>query len=140
MFSFTRTSLIKDIDVKTVSFSSIFHIGDTDTFAPKAYVYAVQRELPFFWEDEGNLAYYSIYTEPIPKPIITESININFINDSPFIKVNNVKILGISTAAIAQLGSNKIINAEARTKHIRHLIRNKQQIGQRVNKLYQQKF
>lgn len=132
MFSFfTRTSLVKDIDIKTVSFSSIINIGDVDTFSPRAYVYAVQRELPFFWEDEGNLAYYPIYSKPIPKPIITESININFINTSPFIKVNNVKILGLSTAAIAQLGSNNIINAEARTKHIRHLIRDKQTIDQK---------
>lgn len=124
MFSFTRVSLIKNVDIKAIAYSSIFHIGDIDTLAPKAYVFAVQRELPFFWADEGNLAYYPIYSEPIPKPIITESIDINFINASPFIKVNNIKILGISTSAITQLGSNRIIDAEARTKHVRHLIRN----------------
>jgi len=129
MFSFTRVSLIKDIDIKAIAYSSIFHIGDTDTFAPKAYVYAVQRELPFFWEDEGDLTYYPIYTDPIPKPIISESINMNFINASPFIKVNNIKILGISNAAITQLGSSRIIDAEARTKHIRHLIRNNQMVN-----------
>lgn len=130
MFSFARVSLVKNINIKSIAFSSIFNVGDVDTYAPKAYVYAVQRELPFFWGDEGNLAYYPIYSKPIPKPIITESINMNIINTSPFIKVNNVKILGISTAAIAQIGSNKIINAEARTKHIRHLIRSKQSVDQ----------
>jgi len=40
---------------------------------------------------------------------------------NPFIQVGYLKVLGISTAAVVQIGANRILDCENRTKHIRHV-------------------
>ncbi len=43
-------------------------------------------------------------------------------NTIPVIKVNHVKINGMSTAAVFQVGSNTVIDIESRIKHFRQLL------------------
>lgn len=117
-----RISVIKNIDVESIALSSVFHIGDAYLIKPRVNVFAVQREIPIFWANEGNLNKYDIFKIAIPKPIITESVDMKITNKSPFIQVDNIKILGISSSAIVQIGSSTIIDSEARTKHIRYLM------------------
>lgn len=117
----TRTSIINNFKLNALAASAILQIGDSFILKPKAKVFAVQREVPFFWGDEGNLENYDIYYQAIPQPVITELVNMNIINRSPVIKVNNIRILGVSASSIVHIGSTKIIDAEARVKHIRYL-------------------
>jgi len=116
-----RVSIVNDIRINAIALSSIFLVGDAYLLEPRAKVFAIQREIPIFWREDTNIDRYSIYTRPIKRPLITEKIKMVVINESPVIKVNSIRILGISTSAILQIGSNKIIDAEARVKHIRYL-------------------
>lgn len=118
-----RISAVKNININSIVLSSVFQIGDINIINPRTKVIAVQREIPVFRIDETDDIAYPIFSRPIPKPIPTEPINIRRINKVPIIEVNNINVSGISTSGICQIGSNKIIDSEARIKHIRHIIR-----------------
>jgi spore germination protein PE len=117
-----RISAVNTIKVNSLTFSSTVLIGDSTEITPVSRALAVQREAQIFYENEGDFASFPIFSQPIPKPEITERITINRINQSPIIKVNHVKVLGISSSSVFQVGSTKIIDAEARVKHIRQLL------------------
>jgi spore germination protein PE len=117
-----RISAVNTIKVNSLAFSSTVLIGDSTEITPVSRALAVQREAQIFYENEGDFASFPIFSQPIPKPEITERITINRINQSPIINVNHVKVLGISSSSVFQVGSTKIINAEARVKHIRQLL------------------
>jgi len=117
-----RISVVNYIHINGIIFSSIFQIGDNIEIRPRSNVFAVQRAWEWFDDTEGDLRNYPLFSQTLPHPIITERISMQIKNINPFIKVKNVKINGMSTAAVFQVGSNTIIDSEARIKHFRQLL------------------
>ncbi|WP_100333902.1 spore germination protein GerPE [Bacillus alkalisoli] len=119
-----RVSQVEEVNVHSLSFSSHFTIGDSANINAFSKALAVKREFPRFYGREGNFLAYSLFTRPIPKPVITENVCLNVTNNNRNIHVQKVDISGISFSSVFQIGSNKTTNAEARIKHIRQLLGN----------------
>ncbi len=118
---YPRVSIVKAISIDGIIIGSVLHIGDSQVLSPRCRVLAVQRELPNFHVNEGNFNLFPIFSQTIPEPEITERIQIKMINKSHQIKVNKIRVIGMSTAGVLQVGSPRIVDTEARIKHIRHL-------------------
>lgn len=127
-----RISLVKNIKINSVLFSSIVQIGDINIGNTKSKALAVQREIPIFLADEGNFEEYPLFSRPIPIPAMDDSIRHHVFHQSPFIRVKNIIINGISVSSIFQVGSNHWIESEARVKHIRQLISGKRPVTRKV--------
>lgn len=127
-----RISLVKNIKINSVLFSSIVQIGDFNIGNVKSKVLAVQREIPIFLTNEGNFEVYPLFSRPIPIPVMDGSIRHHVVHQSPFIKVKNIKINGISASSIFQVGSSHWIESEARVKHIRQLISGERPVARKV--------
>lgn len=117
-----RISKVDDINIHALSFSSHITIGDSAYINAKSRALAVKREYPLFYGNEGNFLAFNIFTRPIPLPVITENVRMTSENPNNDIVVNCVKINGISSSSVFQVGSNKQIQAVSRIKHIRQLL------------------
>ncbi|WP_227936820.1 spore germination protein GerPE [Alkalihalobacillus deserti] len=119
---YNRTSIVKDIHVRSVASSSIFEIGDSTHITPRSRALAVQRQVELFYGDEGDFNQYPIFNKPIPQPLVNEQVTFTRYNVSPFIKVNHIDILGAAASSVLHIGSTKTIDSESRVKHIRQLL------------------
>ncbi|MEW9051379.1 MAG: spore germination protein GerPE [Neobacillus sp.] len=117
-----RTSIVNNINVETVSFSSIVQLGDSRIINGFSRALAVQRETEIFFTKEGEFSSFPIFSELIPLPPITEPINISSCSLKPLIKVNQVAIIGLSSSAVLHVGNSDTVSMEARVKHIRQLL------------------
>jgi len=117
-----RTSVVDTFEDNTLLFSSVIEIGDTAIVDLKADIFAIQREIPFFYGHEGSFNYYTAFRVPLLKANIYENPSTSYINDNPIIKVDHIKILGISTSGYVQIGSTKDIYAQARVFDVRHFL------------------
>ncbi|AST90545.1 spore germination protein GerPE [Sutcliffiella cohnii] len=117
-----RISKVDDINIHALSFSSHLTIGDSAYINAKARALAVKREYPLFYGNEGNFLAFSLFTKPIPQPVITENVRMTVENPNSDIVVNTVNIKGISSSSVFQVGANKQIQADSRIKHIRQLL------------------
>ncbi|MGX6442294.1 spore germination protein GerPE [Neobacillus sp. K501] len=116
-----RTSVVDVLKITSASFSSTIQLGDSKIINGASRALAVQREADVFYGNEGNFSAYSVFTEPIPFQPITEQLKMSVQNLKPLIKVNNISILAMSSAAILQVGNSEMVSLEARVKHIRQL-------------------
>ncbi|TYS65649.1 spore germination protein GerPE [Sutcliffiella horikoshii] len=117
-----RISRVNDINLHSLSFSSYFHIGDSYYINAKSRALAVKREFPRFYGNEGNFSEYPIFSMQSPTPVLTERVNMSVNNVNPNICVNTIKIKGVSSSSVLQIGSSQTICAESRVKHIRQLL------------------
>ncbi|MGD7052696.1 spore germination protein GerPE [Sutcliffiella horikoshii] len=117
-----RISRVNEINLHSLSFSSYFHIGDSYYINAKSRALAVKREFPRFYGNEGNFSEYSIFSMQSPTPVLTEMVKMSVNNVNPNICVNHIKIKGVSSSSVLQIGSSKTICAEARVKHTRQLL------------------
>lgn len=117
-----RISVVDFIYVNAVSFSSILEIGDSKKITPVSQALAVQREVPVFFTNEGNFSKYPFFSEELPKVKVTETVNMNVFNQNPIIKVDSIRVTGVSSAAVMQVGSTETIHSESKVKHIRKLL------------------
>jgi spore germination protein PE len=117
-----RISIVDDINVNSVGVASTLQIGDSEAMVPRSRAFALQREHPIYFGNEGSFSAFPIFSRPIPRPVINENVHMEIINESPVIKVKDVNILSVSAASIVQTGSTKWIDSEARIKHIRHFL------------------
>lgn len=114
-----RTVKTGKVRVNSLTYSSIFDIGDANTFKPETKALAVQREegVP---SDEGfEFENYDIFEQELPTPPEMALVNQQTYQHNPNITVKNVDITGISTSSLFQIGSIKTIDTMARIKHIR---------------------
>ncbi|MBP1992389.1 spore germination protein GerPE [Paenibacillus eucommiae] len=114
-----RLSIVGNIIINGISESSLLHIGDNSVIQPRSRVFAVQREVATFNEKEGNFDLYPIFSREIPQPPFLDSVSMSIDNLGSCIQVGQVRILGISTAALMQVGNTRVIDADNRTKNIR---------------------
>lgn len=122
-----RTASVNNVKINSLGISSIFQIGDSHRIQAFSRALAVQREAQLFFDNEGSLTPYPIFSEPIPLIPITENVKVSQQNLNPFLKVGNINIIGVSSSAVVHLGNTRHISMEARIKHIRQLHRNKEQ-------------
>ncbi|WP_158301744.1 spore germination protein GerPE [Paenibacillus mesophilus] len=116
-----RTSAVKNAYVYSVGYSSIFFVGDCVEVKPRTKALAIQRQIANFNANEGSFEAFPIFSRPIPRPEPTDDVQFTVANRSSFIHVDSISIISISTSAVLQIGSNQLIDAESRTKHIRQL-------------------
>lgn len=116
-----RSSVVQNISINDVVFSSSVHVGDTNHIKANSRAFAVQREEELFYGFEVSFDDYPIFSEVIPIPPITENIKFKRFNANPIIKVNNVNIIGISTSSIFQIGTINDAYLESRVHHVRQL-------------------
>jgi spore germination protein PE len=105
-----------------MSFSSILQLGDSRIINGFNRALAVQREAEIFYDNEGNFSDYPVFFEPIPLPTLDENISIRTHHLNPVIKVNKIRIVGVSASAIIHVGNSEHVSMEARVKHIRQLL------------------
>ncbi len=123
--SMQRISVVDLIYVNSVSFSSILEIGDSKKITPVSQALAVQREVPLFFTNEGDFSQYPLFSRELPKVKVTETVNMEIFNQNPVIKVDSIKVNGVSSAAVMQIGSTGTIHTESKVKHIRKLLDDK---------------
>ncbi|PYI55740.1 spore germination protein GerPE [Paenibacillus flagellatus] len=116
-----RLSVVDDISVNEVTFSSTLLVGDIEDVKPRTMALAVQREVPTFRGDEGSFESFPIFKRPIPRPVPDEPVAMTINNARSLIRVGWVDVLSVSTSSLLQVGSSRSIDAETRTKHIRQL-------------------
>lgn len=116
-----RSSVVNAINLTSASFASTIQLGDSQIINGFSRALAVQREVEVFNAKEGNFSNYRVFSKPIPLLPINEKITISTQNTLPVIKVNNISILAMSSAAILHVGNSQNVSMEARVKHIRHL-------------------
>ncbi|WP_433748813.1 spore germination protein GerPE [Falsibacillus pallidus] len=119
---FGRQSLVHDIKLRTLAFSSTLQIGDSCRIRAVSNVLAIQRERELFFDDEGKFEDYPIFSEPIPLTPITTPVKVNTLNANGTIKVTSIDITGVSSASILHIGNTDDVYLENRTHHIRQLI------------------
>src|SRR5690606_369836 len=117
-----RISVVDFIKVNSLSFSSILEIGDSMKIKPISSAPAVQREVPLLFTNEGDFAQFRIFSRDHTKVEVTESIHMRIFNQNPIIKVNSIRIDGVSSAGVMQIGSTETIHTESKVKHIRKLL------------------
>ncbi|GFZ80821.1 hypothetical protein GCM10008018_27910 [Paenibacillus marchantiophytorum] len=120
-----RLSIVGWLDIYGISSSSTLHVGDNINTLLQSRVFAVQRQIPYFNGNEGSFAAYPFYQRPFPIPQPPEPFTMCVDNLGSFIRVGGVRILGISSTSLFQIGSNRITSAETRIKNIRQFVTDK---------------
>jgi spore germination protein PE len=118
----SRSSNVNTINVKVASYSSVLQLGDSCIINGLSRALAVQREEEQDYGNEGDLAAYSVFTEPIPFTPITENLCYQTHHLNPIIKVNHLNVIGFSSASVLHVGNSQTISMEARVKHLRQLL------------------
>ncbi|KAA6453392.1 spore germination protein GerPE [Bacillus swezeyi] len=118
-----RTSHVKFLKVHSVGITSTLQIGDAEELFLKSKDLAVQRYLSLFFGNEGSLNQedFQLYQQPIPQLLPETGVSSAFFNEIPAIRVRAVKVTGISSSSVVQVGSTRRIISDARVKHIRKL-------------------
>ena len=94
---YSRSSLVNWIYVSSQDSSAVIQIGDSNQITPTTKIYALQRQLPTFNDNElEDLSQYPIYSQSIPLPLLTESLRQTTIHENPVIKVGGIRVLGVS--------------------------------------------
>jgi spore germination protein PE len=114
--------MVQNILINELGLSSTLFVGDIVEVRPRGRVLAVQREISSYLGNEGNFNDYPLFSNPIPQPIVYEKVTLNIKNSNPFIKVQDIEVLGIAASSLLQVGSNRTIDAESRIKNIRQLL------------------
>jgi spore germination protein PE len=118
-----RTSAVGNIRINTVGSTSMLEIGDSKQMNLVNGTIAVQREKAIFWQNEFDFSDYRIFSIPLVQPVVHENMTFNVINQVPEITVNRVEVFLLSSSSTLHVGSSGSLNAQARIKHIRHLLK-----------------
>lgn len=114
-----RLSCVGQVNILSIVASSVFQVGDNAVIDAQADVFAVQRARPRFRGGEGAWSQYTIFSQELPVPEIREQVEVQTRERSGLITVGWVRIIGISTSGVVQIGSNRVLRAINRTKNIR---------------------
>ncbi|SFL38037.1 spore germination protein PE [Gracilibacillus orientalis] len=116
-----RTTRVKQIKMDSLSYSSLFQIGDANEIEPNADVLAVQKEGGISSDKGFELNQYPIFNRTIQTIPDTEVVVGEHCHHEKNISVSTIDIMAVSTSSVVQLGCNKKIDSLARQKHIRIL-------------------
>jgi len=116
---FKRYSIVNKLDGITLSFSSLYQVGDSQNINAVSFAYAVQREKEFFLTSEGSFD-SRVFQAPLKKPSINPAVRVSRLNLCP-IKVDQVYIRATAFSSIVHVGNTSNVAMESRVKHIRQL-------------------
>ncbi|WP_138416519.1 spore germination protein GerPE [Aquibacillus sediminis] len=116
-----RTAHTNKIRINSLSYSSVFDIGDVHEFTPVTKAIAVQKEGGVETDEGFEFSNFDFFHRQLQSLEQTKQLNQQTIHHTPHIHVNAVNVTGVSSSSIVQIGSLNTINAEARIKHIRIL-------------------
>ncbi len=120
MKMYNRMVYVDGIDITSALIASNISIGDVHRASPWSKVLAVQKEGAEFISNSLNFEDFPIFslhpTRPLP-PITVPS----FHYQNQAIYVNDIHVIGVSTAGIVQVGGIEHIDSLSRTKHFRVL-------------------
>ncbi|MGX4294910.1 spore germination protein GerPE [Bacillus velezensis] len=118
-----RISRLRNAKINSVGIASVFQAGDTNEINMRIKVLADQRSLAVYRDDEGsfNKKEYQIFRQPAVMPLPETGVQSAFCHENPSIRVRNVKVQGISSASVVQIGSTSVVLGDSRLKHIRQI-------------------
>lgn len=117
----SRTSRVKQINVKTLIFGSNLQIGDTQYIDAKAQALATQEPVRVYSGDPEHFADYAIFNLRTPLPIIFEKVYMTQMNKQPNIQVDVIDVIGISSSSILAVGNVDHTLLSSRILNIRRL-------------------
>ncbi|GAA3404370.1 spore germination protein GerPE [Paenibacillus hodogayensis] len=119
----TRTSTVWHIHIKEVGLASTCLIGDCIEVKPVSKALAVQRQTSVFSGNEGSYDQFPLFSRSLamPEPSPMDDVRMDVSTRDPFIRVQAVDIISVSSSSVLQVGSNCAIRSEVRVKHIRQL-------------------
>lgn len=120
-----RLSIVGYVNVTAFDSSSVMQVGDNVITALETNVFAVQREVPIYYGNEGSFRAYPFYRRPIPVPQPPEPFTMCVDNLGSFIRVRGIRIIEVNATSVLHIGSNRIIGTESRIKNIRQFVTNK---------------
>ncbi|MGE6260239.1 spore germination protein GerPE [Heyndrickxia sporothermodurans] len=126
-----RNSFVDEVRINDVVIGSHFQIGDSSLINSHSKVFALHREKELFFGFESDYEDFIVFTEPIPIPPISEKLHFKKFNANPTIHVSFVRIIGLSTSSIFQIGNTKKAYLESRIHHTRQLEEHKENITDR---------
>lgn len=117
-----RTAEVINIRVNSVTFSSIFGIGDTVSTNQKSKGIAVQKEGAIFTKEESLRFHdYPIFKREANWLKQKRNAAIEISKHKDAIHVQNSQVIGVSSSSVFQVGSIDKITADSRIKHFRKL-------------------
>lgn len=119
-----RIASVNQIQVNTVNFSGILSIGDTETSKQISRGIALQKEGSYFTKkDELFFEDYPLFKME-PKIVVSKNNNVQMrtYQHDDNIHVQRVKVVGVTTSSIMQIGSLRHLEAVAWLKHFRKLM------------------
>ncbi|KXZ18840.1 spore gernimation protein GerPE [Bacillus nakamurai] len=118
-----RISRLRLAKVNAIGIASVFQAGDTNEIDMKTKVFAVQRPIATYRDDEGNFhkKEYQVFQQPAVMPLPETGVQSAFCHEMPSIQVRSVKVQGLSTSSVFQAGSASVVLGDSRLKHIRQI-------------------
>ncbi|WP_438421574.1 spore germination protein GerPE [Bacillus siamensis] len=118
-----RISRLRNAKINSVGIGSVFQAGDSNEINMKVKVLADQRSVAVYRDDEGsfNTKEYQIFRQPAVMPLPETGVQSAFSHENPSIRVRNLKVQGVSSASVVQIGSTSVVLGDSRLKHIRQI-------------------
>ncbi|KGX87795.1 spore germination protein GerPE [Pontibacillus litoralis] len=116
-----RTSRVKQAKVISLLNSAIFEIGDGAEANLQSKALAIQKEGATFTGEEFSFSDFDLFKIELPQFKTQPAIEQNHLQQSPYIDVENVEIIGVASSSLFQIGSLESIESESRIKHFRIL-------------------
>jgi len=119
-----RTSVVDTLRLDALAAASSLVVGDLERFDARSRALAVQRQVPVFLENEGDLRAFPLFSRPIPLPgpEPEERVRLTSANVSPCISAGNIRVLSAVASSLVQVGSVTRVELESRVKHIRQFV------------------
>jgi len=115
-----RTSVVDCVIVNSVADSGVIQTGDSEKINSYSAALAIHRENAKFGTFDVPLSKYKVFSQPVLVPVCPSIKIKQTFNANPYIRVEKVDILGVSTSALLHIGSVNDITLQSRLKHIRH--------------------
>ncbi|HFJ9402169.1 spore germination protein GerPE [Bacillus cereus group sp. TH260-2LC] len=118
-----HVSIVQNVSIVSLGIAAVFQVGDANQMELKSRALAVHREFPCYIKDEGRLDAFEIFTdEHITIPKRTTDVNLNIVNECPFIEVNNVELRTLLNSGCFQIGNVDYVFNNSRIMQIRQYI------------------
>lgn len=118
-----HVSIVQNVSIVSLGIAAVFQVGDANQMELKSRALAVHREFPCYIKDEGRLDAFEIFTdEHITIPKRTTDVNLNIVNECPFIEVNNVELRTLLNSGGFQIGNVDYAFNNSRIMQIRQYI------------------
>jgi spore germination protein PE len=116
---YKRTSLVNGVGVSSFAESSICQVGDSNEIIAYDAVFALQKRLGSFSGNEGAVEHDTLSKKEMPFPAYPTEVNMAVFHEVPFINVNRIRVIGISSSSLLHIGSTNRVFMQAKIKHIR---------------------